>query len=300
MTNASVNVPKSIKTKGRSSAYPRVNLQKAEELAQKVFENGARNCDQDIIAKAVGYSNAKNGSYKSLKAAAKNFGLVNYDGNCSISLEEKWINVLHSEDSAKLKNARKQSVQQPNLYQQIIEEYKDRQLPQLDKLSRELHLNPKYGILQDVAESAAKIFLESAEYAGIINPNRYINIEDDFIDQDSTSIEDNIANLQNEDTEVDEGENTEYKRNYKQQEKSINNNNFTIVNNIHSAEGLEKYEINLVNQKRAYIYVPVPLPYGEKERLKKYIDLILEDSSANLKASDSSFCENLEEKSLWD
>jgi hypothetical protein len=294
MTNATVNAPK---TKGRSSAYPRYNFEKAEEFAIKAFKQGARNCDPDIVAKAVGYSNAQNGAYKALRAAAKQFGLVNYDGNRFISVEEKWIDIFHSEDSTKLNNARKETVQQPYLYQQIIEEYKDRQLPQLDKLARELHLNPKYGILQDAAESAAKVFLESAEYAGIINANRYIDIEDDFVDEDSITIGDNIANLQNENAEVDEEKNTEYK----QQNKSINNNNnFAIVNNIHATEDLEKYEINLVNQKRAYIYVPVPLPYGEKERLKKYIDLILEDPSINSKISDSSYCENLEQRTLWD
>ncbi len=294
MTNATVNAPKITKTKGRSSAYPRFNLQKTEELALKAFGNGARNCDQDIIAKAVGYSNAKNGSYKSLKAAARSFGLVNYDGNSSISVEEAWIEAIHSEDSAKIKQARKQSIQKPNLYQQIIEEYQDRQLPQLDKLSRELHLNPKYGILQDVAEIAAGIFLESAEYAGIINPNRYITIEDDFVEEDSTLIEDNIADSPNENTIVNNIRKNEHKQNYEQQEKSVTNDaNIPVANNIHSEEGLEKYEINLVNQKRAYIYVPVPLPYGEKERLKKYLDLMLEDSPSDSKVSKSGIDENL-------
>ncbi len=42
MTNATLNVQK---TKGRSSSYPRYNFQKSEELALKIFENSARNCD---------------------------------------------------------------------------------------------------------------------------------------------------------------------------------------------------------------------------------------------------------------
>ena len=298
MTNATVNESKTIKAKGRSSAYPRYNFYKAEELATEVFRRGARNCDPDIIAKAVGYSNAKNGAYKALRAAAKQFALVNYEGNSSISVEEAWINAFHSEDSTKLKKARRQSIQQPNLYQQIIEEYKDRQLPQLDKLSRELHLNPKYGILPDAAEAAAKVFLESAEYAGIINANRYITIEDNFVEEGSITIEDNFHGLQNEDTAIHEEKHNEKKD--EQQERSINRNTSSFGNHIHSGEGLEKYEITLINQERAYIYVPVPLPFGEKERLKKYIDLILEDSPDSPKVGNSSSHQNSEQKSLWD
>ncbi len=257
---------------------------------------------QDIIAKAVGYSNAKNGSYKALKASAKSFSMVKYDGNRSISVEETWIEAIHSEDSTKLKQARKQSIQQPNLYQQIIEEYKDRQLPQLDKLSRELHLNPKYGILQDVAETAAKIFLESAEYAGIINANRYITLEDDFEEENSITIENAFQNSQPQNAVVKEVKNNEYKHDNQQQGKNTNTNANSVSSHIHSVEGLEKYEITLVNQEKAYIYVPVPLPYGEKDRLKKYIDLILEDSPANLKVkvSNSSLDKDPGQESLWD
>ncbi|MEL7408682.1 MAG: hypothetical protein AAFN00_17300, partial [Cyanobacteria bacterium J06558_2] len=221
MTNTTVRAPK---TKGRSSAYSRCNFQKAEELARETFKQGARNCDQDIIAKAIGYSNAKNGSYKSIKAAAKNFGLVNYDGTRSISVEEMWIEALHSEDSASIKQARKQSVLKPNLYQQIIEEYKDRQLPEVDKLSRELHLNPKYGILQDAAAIAARIFLESAEYTGIINSNRYITIENDCEQKTSLTDVNDISDLQNEDLVINESQANKYQQNCEQQSRSINNN----------------------------------------------------------------------------
>ena len=46
-----------------------------------------------------------------------------------------------------------------------------------------------------------------------------------------------------------------------------------------SVEGLDRIEVQLVGGKKAYIFVPVPLPSKEKERLKKYIDLILDEES---------------------
>ncbi|MEM8805289.1 MAG: hypothetical protein AAGF01_04590 [Cyanobacteria bacterium P01_G01_bin.38] len=54
------------------------------------------------------------------------------------------------------------------------------------------------------------------------------------------------------------------------------------VANVANLEELERYEITLVNGQKSFIYVPVPLPYGEKERLKKYIDLILEEPNPNI------------------
>ena len=42
------------------------------------------------------------------------------------------------------------------------------------------------------------------------------------------------------------------------------------------AEDLTRMEILLLNGKKAYLFLPQPLPYGERERLKKYVDLVLE------------------------
>jgi hypothetical protein len=37
-------------------------------------------------------------------------------------------------------------------------------------------------------------------------------------------------------------------------------------------------EILLLNGMKAYFFLPQPLPYGERERLKRYIDLALEET----------------------
>jgi hypothetical protein len=44
------------------------------------------------------------------------------------------------------------------------------------------------------------------------------------------------------------------------------------------AEDLTRMEILLLNGKKAYFCFPQPLPYGERERLTKYIDLVLEET----------------------
>jgi hypothetical protein len=236
----------------------------------------------------------------SLKSSAKKFGLVDYKSDLFISVTENWIDIFHSEDLARLKKARKQSIKQPSLYKQILEQYKERQLPKLDKLSRELHLNPQYGILQDVAENAAKIFLESAKYAEIINSNGYITIENDVSEKENLTKDNSVFEPHSDDWTTEKIEYLEQGKNHGKQELGLEDENKISYfgSNIHPGEDLEKYEITLVNQEKAYIYVPVPLPFGEKERLKKYIDLIIEDPSNNLESFSHFSNENPRNRSL--
>jgi hypothetical protein len=260
----------------RSSPYPRFTLQKAEELAKVIFELGARGCDSERVAKAAGYS-IKSGSYSGLKSTASQFELINVEKNGCLSVSDDWIEVFHhSEDFQLIKKARRDAISYPKLYKQLIEEYAEIQLPNLEKLSRELYLNKKYGILKDAAEAAARIFIESASYAGLLNEKGYLVVNQDRnesqVDKDSTQLESKKQETAQEPVKQVENK-----------PQSITNSN-SLPETLPDLEGLEKYEITLTNRKKAYIYVPVPLPYGEKNRLKQYIDLILEDLPNSLKA----------------
>ena len=67
-------------------------------------------------------------------------------------------------------------MQQPQLYKLLIGSYQDLQLPSLDRLERELYTEEKYGILRDAANTAAQVFLDSANYAGIIDANNFLRL----------------------------------------------------------------------------------------------------------------------------
>ena len=254
----------------RSSSYPRYNLRQVEELAKVVFDQGPHHCDQDRVAQEVGYKSANSGSFKGLKAAANQFGLIELKADGYLSVSVNWIEVFHHSDSPELlKQERKKAMLQPTLYKQVIEEYRGRQLPTPEKLIRELYLNQKYGILKEAADGAARIFLESASYAGIVNDRGYL-----------------VDNDQDEQIRVQEDQ--EERRLEKQQpstpKKTLSDQDSAPHNAPESdtpstLQGLEKHEIMLVNRQKAYLYVPVPLPHGERERLKKYVDLILEETS---------------------
>lgn len=262
----------------RSIPHPRYTLRQAEELARKAFELGANKRDQDDVAQMAGYTGVKNGAFRGLRAAANQFGLIEYEGDNYLSVSSRWIDAFHTEDDKpeQLIQARQEAILLPDLYKQLIDQYKDHQLPKLDKLARELHLNLKYGILQDAAETAARVFLESIDYAGMVDSNRNLKV--------ATS-QGNGETLTEKTKELPLEEETRTNQARSQQPKSSNwtpsqvsesRTNTAPETNTSELEGLDRHEFTLVNGRKAYLFVPVPLPVGEKDRLKKYLPLIID------------------------
>lgn len=270
----------------RSASYPGYSLRQAEELAKAAFDLGARNCNQDKVAQAAKYS-ANGGAFKVLRATAKQFGLIQVEKNGDLSVTEDWIQVfLNSENLQLAREERRKAMLQPKLYKQIIEEYTGRQFPGVERLAQELHLNQKYGILKDAAGNAARLFLESANYANLLNEKGYLvdssQPEQEGVDR---TVEVDQPHLASE----EQGQNIEaaqHKVSKLSNRKQSNTQSEISVDGMPSSlEGLDRHEITLTNGKKAYLYVPVPLPRGEKERLKKYLsfisDLILEEPFPN-------------------
>ena len=253
----------------RSTSHPRFTLQQAEKLAKSVFDMGPRHCNQDIIAKQVGYSNANNGSYASLKATAVQFGMVVVSGGY-ISVSDRWIEVFNSEDDMLVQIARREAMQRPDLYKQLLSDYGNKQLPSNERLTRELHLNPKYGILKDAASVAAQTFIESANFALMLDMKGFL-------------APDGASKRHQEATDAtipaDEETGKAFARANKQSPPQSNTpvTQNTSAQALLTSDDVDRIEIQLRNGKKAYLLIPVPLPYGEKLRLKGYIDLLLEE-----------------------
>jgi hypothetical protein len=240
----------------RSVPHPRYGLEQVEDLARRAFAIGARHCDQDAVAQAVHYKNSTNGAFKGIRAAASYFGLITYRDDKYLSVTEPWIEGFHSDDESVIRRLRAEAVQQPELYRQLIEEFSDRQLPSPEKLARQLYLTPKYGILKDAADTAARVFLESLRFAGLVDANNFLRL----------ATETQANQISPAGPEVRPASAA-----------AIPIGDVVPVGlPSTSQEGLDRIEVQLAGGRRAYLFVPVPLPAREKDRLKKYIDLILE------------------------
>ena len=249
--------PKASNSRGRSASYPRYNLQQAEGLAKAVFDEGVRNCDEDVIARKLTYSNARNGAFVALKSSANQFGLIEHNKGY-ISVTDEWINVFHSENTELFRAARQKAMYKPTLYRQLLDEYSNRQLPSADKLKRELYLNERYGILKEAADLAIQTFLDSASFASILDGKNFI-----------------LSPNTDESVNEPEASSEQLKTSSPSMPTSAPKQDAPLGNP--GLEGLDRIEVHLVNGKKAFLYVPVLLPFGEKERLKRYIDLFTEE-----------------------
>lgn len=259
-------------TRHRSVSHPRYSLKQSEELARLTFDEGARGCDQDIVAAKMKYKNAQNGAFRSLRAAANQFGLITYDGDVHMSVAERWIEVFHADDIDLLLKARQEAMEQPDLYRQLLAKYADRQLPSLDRLEKELYLGHDYGILKDAASLAARVFVDSATYAGMIDTKGFLRAGGNK--SSSTALGEPPAN--DDATDVSAAPSSMQANSQVRNILAQGNQEVFAI-----PEGLDRLEVQLRGGRRAYLFVPVPLPAVEKERLKKYIDLILEDEELN-------------------
>lgn len=246
----------------RSVQHPRYTLEQVEELARRAFAMGARHCDQDAVAQAVHYKNSTNGAFKGIRAAASYFGLISYKDDRYVSVTEPWIEALHADDEEAVRRLRQEAVRQPELFVQLIEEFSDRQLPSTEKLARQLFLTPKYGILKDAAELAARVFLDSIKFAGLVDSNNFLRSAD---------------KAKSDESYVRVAEATAIPEAKQEPAASVSPpQSLNAAPAIPSDSALDRIEVQLSGGRRAYLFVPVPIAAREKERLKRYIDLILE------------------------
>lgn len=272
-TNGRQNgTPSPEQSRKRSVSYPRFTLEEAEKFALVVFKEGPYRTDPERVAVAADYKGAKNGSFQSLRSTAVNFGLVRTEGG-TISVTDQWIEVFNEEDPELHRQARLEAMYAPDLYQQIIADYSDRQLPTQARLERDLYLNAKYGIIKEAAPTAAQVFIQSAKYAGLIDAKGYI--------QGSGSAPVPVVN----DRERDANPSVRTKVEPPIRQAAYVNippqpaANATAADPFVTPEGLDRIDIRLSNGVRAYLLVPQPLPYGEKARIKLWVDNLLEEKA---------------------
>lgn len=262
----------------RSTAYPRYTLAQAEEFAKAVFDLAPRGSDQDRVAQRAGYSRTS-GSYKSLRATAHYFGLVETTSKGDLAVTDEWIEVFHSEDPNLLKHARQEAIYRPPLYRQLLEEYAGRHIPLADKLARELHIKEKYRILPDAANSAAKTFLDSAAYAGVIDDNGRVRALDSQglpanNPQHGKQSMQNMHSWMNTPSGQQTGQNLTGSQSNTQGQSNSEPSGDGSVQMVGIPAGLDRFEVNLRGGKKAFLFIPPTITEKDKSKLTAVINLL--------------------------
>jgi hypothetical protein len=176
--------------KERSTPYPGLNLADALEAAEKLRKAyGASSAySRETVAEALGYQGLSGTATKKV-AALTHFGLLTRDATVYRQSEIANRIFNHLDDEEKRQSIIS-ALKSPALYQKLIAEFDNKALPTaLDKV-----LIRNYNITESAAKSAAKIFIESATFAGVLKhgvlnvsaPSTNNDEAGDAVDQDQS------------------------------------------------------------------------------------------------------------------
>ena len=179
-------------SKERSSLYPAIALDECIEFVRIINKQGGRKIALANIAAAVGVSTTTY-SFKAKISSSKQFGLIKSSGG-AIELSDTAKKILYPTDDASTKELLLQCLMTAPLYHKLIEKYSDQALPTEEKLGNILFQD--YNITRSAKDIAAKRFLSSVEYAGILqNGVLVLNSSNNEIDRERQSIVPNEQNF---------------------------------------------------------------------------------------------------------
>lgn len=150
--------------KERSTPYPGLTLSDAiiaTEQLRKAYGAGSA-YSRETVAEALGHQSLSGPATKKI-AALTHFGLLRRDATVYRQSEvaDRIFNFLTEEEK---RQAILEAFQSPALYQRLVNDFNDKALPtSLDKV-----LIRNYNITESSAKTAAKIFTESAIFAGVL------------------------------------------------------------------------------------------------------------------------------------
>ena len=165
---------KSKKPREKSAQYPSHDLSSCVEFIQTVERLGGKQVAEGSLISELRLSSSKTKSYTGKLSSCRQFGLLEYKAS-RISITERAELILYPTEEQK-DVQRKQLIieafRSPTLYQQLIKRFDSKTLPKLDTLANIL-LN-EYRIARAVKNSAAKVFVSSAKYAGVLGDNNIL------------------------------------------------------------------------------------------------------------------------------
>ena len=149
----------------RSRPYPRRSLKECLDFLRTVNDAGAVNVDEEVLVKALGLSTANSRRFTGLVSSSKQFGLLTV-ANKRYSVIERGERYLHPREPGEQKQAIVEAFGSPKLYQELIEKFGGRSLPEQQMLANILCRD--HGIESKASSKATEIFVDSAEFAGLL------------------------------------------------------------------------------------------------------------------------------------
>lgn len=151
-------------TRGRSRLYPRYDLEDAIKFIEVVSKMGGNRVSVDAVAAEMGKATTNSG-FSGRVSSAKQFSLISLEGG-KLSLTTLGKTIMFPPSDNEKEGAIKKAFTQPPLYQEIITSFRGRVVPERSALGNRLVHD--YQIEAAAKDGAAKNFIDSAQYAGVI------------------------------------------------------------------------------------------------------------------------------------
>lgn len=149
-------------------AYPPVGIDEALKFAETIDKLGGRNISEPTLLKELEL-NTKTKSFWAKTTGAKQFDLIAADGK-TYTLTERARLLLRPKSENEKKNLLIETFLTPELYKNLYERFQEKPIP--DTLPNILHHD--YSMNKNVSNDAAKAFVESANFVGLLGSDNVL------------------------------------------------------------------------------------------------------------------------------
>ena len=155
----------------KSRRYPFYDINVALQFSAVVEKLGGHNVSEGILLNELGIKIANTRSFAGKISSAKYFGLIIVEGK-TYTLTDKAMLILKPKDEGSKKNLLREAFLTPDIYKELYEKFQEKQIPPVDTLANILFHD--YGIKMNVREDAARAFIDSARYVGLLGADNVL------------------------------------------------------------------------------------------------------------------------------
>ena len=155
------------KPREKSALCPAVSISECYDFIKQIDSLGGKSVSYASILNLMGLTSPTTKSFLNRIGASKQFGFITTGGSTA-QLTDLARRILYpNAGEFESKKLLIEAISNPPLYAKLIARFKDKAVPARSQLGNIL-MN-EYRIIKQVKDNAAKCFIESADYLGLLN-----------------------------------------------------------------------------------------------------------------------------------